>query len=386
MTSRRWRPQSRARPSVLAERDRSLADRDQTVSETDQTLSDADQSASENDQTRAESDQAAADNDQVASDHDLAAGVSREAYEFSRDIRRRSAHEREQSARERLRVAAQRDAVAHLRDLSAMARDRAANARDAAMAQIDAGSEQQEGTRALTGIELVARAAEQRRRAAQLRARAANHRALAAEDRSAAARDRELAASQRRQALLDREALAAEVDRAAIDGLTSARTRTAGLRELDNELDRARRSGSALVVAYLDVVGLKKVNDTIGHSAGDALLKRVVASIKAHVRPYDLVIRVGGDEFLCVMSNLNLEDARKRFHAIATAVNQASQPGEIRVGFAQLLNADESTTALIARADGELIRMRRSRGEESARPEDLDDNSRPASNTMRSRA
>ena len=212
--------------------------------------------------------------------------------------------------------------------------------------------------------------AELRQRAAQHRAVAANQRLLAAEDRHAAARDRELAAKERQQARSDHEALAAELDRAAVDGLTGARTRAAGLRELDNELDRAQRTGSPLVVGYLDVVGLKAVNDTLGHSAGDALLKRVVASIKAHVRPYDLIIRVGGDEFLCVMSNLTVEDARDRFHAIAVTMDQASQPGEIRVGFAQLLSAGESADDLIARADSELIRTPRNRGDPGARPGD----------------
>ncbi len=340
---------------------RRLAEADQTAGETDQTLSDVDQSASDEDQTSAESDQAAADHDQAASDHDLAVGVSREAHEFSRGIRERSAREREQTARERLRVAEQRDAVAHLRDLSAMARDQAADARDAAMAQLDAAFAQHEGTRAQSGVELVAAAADQRRRAAEHRARAASHRLLAAEDRRAAAQDRELASRERERASSDRTALAAELDRAAVDGLTGARTRTAGLSELDSELARARRTGSPLVVAYLDVVGLKAVNDTAGHAAGDDLLRSVVTSVKAHVRPYDLMIRVGGDEFLCVMSNLTVDEARDRFHIIASTLQQASPPGEIRAGFAQLGNA-ESADELVARADGELVGGRRSSG------------------------
>jgi two-component system, cell cycle response regulator len=62
------------------------------------------------------------------------------------------------------------------------------------------------------------------------------------------------------------------------DPLTGVRTPAAGLLELDHELERSRRRiGVRLVVVYVDVVGLKTVNDSQGHAAGDALLKRVVA-------------------------------------------------------------------------------------------------------------
>jgi diguanylate cyclase (GGDEF)-like protein len=50
------------------------------------------------------------------------------------------------------------------------------------------------------------------------------------------------------------------------------------------------------VVAYVDVIGLKTLNDSAGHSAGDKLLQHVVALIKKHLRSYDLIIRMGGDE------------------------------------------------------------------------------------------
>lgn len=343
------------RMSALADRDEpSLAASDQTASETDQTLSDTDQTAADADQTSAERDQFAADSDQAASDHDLATGASRRAHEFSRDIRERSARERDETAAKRLQVAERRDEVAQVRDLAALARDQAADARDQAMAQFDAASAQRDDARALTGGELIARAAAQRKHAAQLRAKAAEHRALAAADRQAAARDRELAARERQQALTDRHALAKALGRAAVDGLTGARTRAAGLGELDRELDRARRTTTPLVVAYVDVVGLKAINDTKGHGAGDALLRGVVAELKARLRPYDLIIRLGGDEFLCAMSNLTLAAARERFIAVISPIGQPPDPGMIKVGFAQL-RPHESAPELIARADTELI-------------------------------
>jgi diguanylate cyclase (GGDEF)-like protein len=349
------RPAPARTPTPAGRDERSLIEGDQTASETDQTLSDTDHSASENDQTSAERDQIASDGDQAASDHDLASGVNREAHEFSRGIRERSTRQREQTSRDRLRVAEERDAVAGLRDLAALARDHAADARDLAMAQLDAASDQDERTRALTGLELVARAAQQRKRAAEHRAQAASYGLLAAEDRQAAARDRQLAARERRQAMADRGALATELERAAVDAVTGVHTRAAGLRELDAELDRARRTTSPLVVAYIDVVGLKAINDTRGHAAGDALLKQVVVQVKAHVRPYDLIVRLGGDEFLCVMSNLTLETARERFDAISAGLSHAPDPGAIRTGFAQLCD-DETASEVIARADSELIR------------------------------
>ena len=75
------------------------------------------------------------------------------------------------------------------------------------------------------------------------------------------------------------------------------------------------------------------------------------------MRPYDLIIRLGGDEFLCVMSNLTMEAGRERFDAIAAALDR-SGAGAIRTGFAQLRD-HESANTLIARADSELTRRRR---------------------------
>lgn len=300
----------------------------------------------------------------------LRGGGNQRAHDRSRDIRERAsssrgrtahqrddtAHQRDETARARFDIADQRDAAAHARDVAAWERDQAARARDLAIGRRDA-AEGHGPPRAVTGAEIVMRAAAQRTRAAQHRAQAGEHRAQAAEDRHAAALDREQAARDRRHALDDREKLASELAISETDPLTGARTRAAGLTDLDHELDRCRRTGSSLVVAYVDVVGLKTLNDTKGHSAGDELLQRVVAFISEHTRPYDLIIRVGGDEFLGAMSNLTLRGARERFGAVADALAASVEAGAISVGFAEL-RPDEVAAELIARADGELLDSR----------------------------
>jgi diguanylate cyclase (GGDEF)-like protein len=216
----------------------------------------------------------------------------------------------------RLESADERDRVAHGRDLAARTRDLAADARDRAMAAIDAVAAQHDSPRRVAGADIVG-AAELRTRFALYRAKAATDRARAAADRLSAAEDRESAARDRLRALADRELLARQLADAETDVLTGARTRAAGLVDLERDLDRCHRTNGALTVAYVDVVGLKAVNDSLGHAAGDSLLEDVVACIRAHLRTYDLIVRVGGDEFVCAMTNMTLEDARARFAGVA---------------------------------------------------------------------
>lgn len=340
-----------------AEVERILGDSDQTAAETEQTLADADQTSADADQTSADSDQIASDRDQAASDRDLAAGLDPRDHELTREIRQRTAAQRELSAMARLRAARERDAVADARDLAAQARDRAAAARDLMMARRDLAAEQA-GGRADFGADIILRASDQRRRAAEYRVLAAEHRMLAAEDRRVAAEDRAQAAKERLRALADREVLAAELAAAETDALTGARTRTAGLTDLDRELDRCRRTGSTFVVAYVDVVGLKRLNDEFGHAAGDDLLRHLAALLRAHLRSYDLIIRLGGDEFLCAIPGMPEAEVRERFNTIGSALANRPDASGIRTGFATL-GADESPTQLIARADAELIRSPR---------------------------
>ena len=274
-----------------------------------------------------------------AGDRALVRGGDHGAYDVRRDLRDRSAQQRHDSAERRVHAAAARDAVADARDARALARDDAAARGDRELAAREA---------ALTG---------DRAGAAADRAAAVDARARAAADREQAARDRRQAARDRSQAEADRDALMHQLALAETDPLTGARARAPGLTDLGHEIDRARRTSAALAVAYVDIVGLKVENDNHGHAAGDALLQRAVNAIRSHLRSYDMIVRIGGDEFLCVMSGATIEDARQRFGAVHIALAADLDPCEIKVGFAALMSHD-SAADLIERADADLPNRR----------------------------
>jgi diguanylate cyclase (GGDEF)-like protein len=160
-----------------------------------------------------------------------------------------------------------------------------------------------------------------------------------------------VAAHDRAQSALDRQA-------SEIDELTHVQRRGAGLEHLQREIDRARRASEGLVVAFVDVDGLKQVNDSQGHIAGDALLVAVADSLRSCLRSYDLVMRFGGDEFVCALPHTDVEQTRRRFTEVSSTLAAAPTHGSITVGFAQLTGGD-SPQDLIERADADLLVRRR---------------------------
>ena len=339
----------------VLEGDQAAADRDQIASDVDQTAANRDQAAADRDQRAAESDQLTADQDQAASDLDYAHGLGRVGYEVRRQARDLTTQARHETSDERLDTALVRDASAFARDLEALARDQAAADRDRDADERDRvtirlsrgfGSE-----RGVTGTQILLEAARDRKRAADDRARAAAQRAQAARDRELAARDREQAASDREHAARERLA-------AAVDFLTGAWQRGPGVMMLERDIDRVRRGTGTLTVAYVDVDGLKATNDSQGHPAGDALLTHVVAVMRRHLRSYETIVRMGGDEFLCVMSETSVARVRNRFTEISRDLAQGPDPAAITVGFAELTDLD-SASELVARADADLLNTRR---------------------------
>src|SRR5205807_10608969 len=174
-----------------------------------------------------------------------------------------------------------------------------------------------------------------RARADADRAKAADDRTRAAADRTRAAADREDAAREGAEALRHWTESANDLRFATTDELTGAWTRRFGLEEVSRELERAHRTGATLVLAFVDVDGLKQVNDSQGHLAGDALLRLVGETLRANVRPYDVIVRYGGDELVCAMPNLSGPEARGRFEKIAAALTAINPEHSVTFGLAE---------------------------------------------------
>lgn len=144
------------------------------------------------------------------------------------------------------------------------------------------------------------------------------------------------------------------------DELTGVLNRQAGFTALNREMDRCRHGGERFVLGYLNVDGLKAVNDSRGPRAGDELLRKVTAALRATLRSYDVICRLGGDEFLFSLPGADMATAEMRFKEFAVILAEDAPGGSASVGFAQLREND-TIDDLIARADTDLLKSRRGR-------------------------
>ena len=134
--------------------------------------------------------------------------------------------------------------------------------------------------------------------------------------------------------LREKQALLAECEvlreRAMKDGLTGLLNRTAFFETLGRELARASRQNRSLALIMVDLDYFKKVNDTCGHLAGDAVLKESARRSQGSVRPYDTVGRYGGEEIVILLPGCGQEEAVQRAEQIRR--NMAKQPFALSTG------------------------------------------------------
>lgn len=246
--------------------------------------------------------------------------------------------------------------IPHRHDESASHRDRAAQQRD----ELAARRDQEAETDDATALELEGAHGLLDRRTVVRRAHDVEGLEQASLSRERAKHDRALAAIDRQLGERDREASRLDREQAGTDELTGARRRGVGLEDLQREIDRAHRTGDALVAAYVDVDGLKAVNDQHGHHAGDQLLQDVVDALRRDMRSYDLLVRLGGDEFLCVMPGLTTQQARQRLEHIKAELPPGPTGRSLSFGLSELRDG-EGPTGLVDRADQALLAGRDAR-------------------------
>jgi len=139
------------------------------------------------------------------------------------------------------------------------------------------------------------------------------------------------------------------------DSLTGLYNRRTFEEELGRELRRAERDRRPVCVLLVDLDNFKRINDTLGHSTGDRLLKEAAAAWGEQIRHNDVLARYGGDEFAALLPDCSLHDAE-----VIAGRLRAAMPSQATcsIGFA-MWDGKENEDALLTRVDEALYRAKR---------------------------
>ena len=148
------------------------------------------------------------------------------------------------------------------------------------------------------------------------------------------------------------------------DTLISLPNRRGFMRELDRLVDRAGRYGHHAAMLFVDLDGLKMINDTFGHGAGDEALIQVADLLSRGVRRSDVVARIGGDEFGILIQNADESSAHDTANRLADLICDCefrhdgdSLPLSVAIGVA-MIDGDDTPAQVMARADEEMYRRK----------------------------
>jgi len=154
-----------------------------------------------------------------------------------------------------------------------------------------------------------------------------------------------------------------------IDPLTELLNRRGFERELARSIAYVQRYGAGAALVYLDLDGFKPVNDRHGHAAGDEVLKAVAAALLRRVRASDVVARIGGDEFVVLLWNVNGAGAHVKAAALERAIHSSPLSwgaSTLAVGASAgvaLIGALDAPADLLARADAAMYERKAERRE-----------------------
>lgn len=162
-----------------------------------------------------------------------------------------------------------------------------------------------------------------------------------------------------------RQRLSQEEETARTDALTGLFNRRCFDAELPVFMERAAAISSGLALIAMDLDHFKPVNDTLGHAAGDFVLKEVGKILRGQVRKTDLSCRVGGDEFIILLADLTEAAAQNRAEALRAAIGVFPHPGNdqgIRITTTMggtLFRPGETAATFMHRADEALYAAKR---------------------------
>ncbi|HOZ73161.1 MAG TPA: diguanylate cyclase [Spirochaetales bacterium] len=149
------------------------------------------------------------------------------------------------------------------------------------------------------------------------------------------------------------------------DTLTGLPNRRLLVELMDKSVETARRTGSKIGVVFMDLDDFKPINDQFGHTAGDSALVAMADRIRGLVRASDIVARIGGDEFLAIITNIQHRDdvervARKVIEECGTPLtfSGASWKVGVSIGIALFPDDGESIEDLVNRADSAMYRVK----------------------------
>ena len=148
------------------------------------------------------------------------------------------------------------------------------------------------------------------------------------------------------------------------DTLVNLPNRRGFMRALERFIDRACRYGEHSAMLYVDLDGLKMINDSFGHPAGDQALIQVSRLMVGGVRKSDIVARIGGDEFAILLAHsdeANAHEAATRLVDLIAGCDYTHEgdalPLSVAIGIG-MITGDETPEEVIARADEEMYRRK----------------------------